>query len=294
MIVIDWGTSSFRAYWLAEDGAVRERREAPLGILQLKGPHFAGAFESQVGHWAAQDDGPILMSGMIGSRQGWAEAPYAECPAGPDDVAGRLLPVEWQGRRLWIVPGLVDRTRGVPDVMRGEETQLFGVLDTLGPGGHTVCLPGTHSKWVRVENGRVTGFRTHMTGEVFAVLKQHSILGRLMNASADDEAAFDGGLARSAEPGGLLHHLFGVRTLGLFEELPPASLASYLSGILIGHELAAETGSAGMVHILGAPQLGALYVRALRHSRKTPHILDADAAVAGLYRLARNLPRKNV
>lgn len=295
MIVIDWGTSSFRAYRLAKDGAIRERREAPLGILQLKGPNFAGAFESQVGHWANEDDGPVLMSGMIGSRQGWAEVPYAECPAGPDDVAGRLMPVEWRERKLWIVPGLVDRTRGVPDVMRGEETQLFGVLETLGQGSHLVCLPGTHSKWVRIENGRIAGFRTHMTGEVFAVLKQHSILGRLMSHGAEDDAAFGEGMARAGEAGGLLHHLFGVRTRGLFEEMPAASLASYLSGLLIGHELAQEAdGTARVVHVLGAPQLAPLYARALARSGREAVILDADAAVIGLYRLARNLPRKNV
>lgn len=292
MIVIDWGTTSFRAYWLAEDGTVRERKEAALGILQLKGPNFAGAFESQLGGWASQDDGPVLMSGMIGSRQGWAEAPYAECPAGADDVAGRLLPVDWKGRTLWIVPGLVDRTRGVPDVMRGEETQLFGVLDRMGPGSHVVCLPGTHSKWVRVENGRIAGFRTHMTGEVFALLKQHSILGRLMSHGAEDEAAFSQGLARAKEDGGLLHHLFGVRTRGLFNELPGSSLASYLSGLVIGHELEQE--AAAKVHVLGAAQLASLYARALRAAGRQAVILDADAAVLGLYRLARNLPRKNV
>jgi 2-dehydro-3-deoxygalactonokinase len=294
MIVIDWGTSSFRAYRLAEDGTVRERREAPLGILQLKGPNFAGALESQVGHWEAEDDGPVLMSGMIGSRQGWVEAPYVECPAGPADVAGHLMPVAWRERKLWIVPGLVDRTRGVPDVMRGEETQLFGVMDTLGPGRHTVCLPGTHSKWVRIEHGRIAGFRTHMTGEVFAVLKQHSILGRLMTGAADDDAAFGEGVARAGEAGGLLHHLFGVRTRGLFEEMPAASLASYLSGLLIGHELAQEADGATRVHVLGAPQLAPLYARALARAGREAVILDADAAVIGLYRLARNLPRKNV
>lgn len=293
MIAVDWGTSSFRAYRLGPDGKMQEKREAPLGILQLKGAHFAGALDSQVGDWEAAGETTILMSGMIGSRQGWSEAPYVECPAGAAELAGRLHPVEWRGKKLWIVPGLVDRSGGVPDVMRGEETQLLGVLPMLGAGPHTICLPGTHSKWVRIEDGRIAGFRTHMTGEVFAVLKQHSILGRLMTEGADDEAAFNAGVTRAGEPGGLLHHLFGTRTRGLFDELPSASLASYLSGLLIGHELAAEGGS-GTVQVLGSPHLARRYGQALQHLGRSAVVLDPDAAVAGLFQIASTLARKNV
>lgn len=293
MIAIDWGTSSFRAYRLGPDGTVQDKREAPLGILQLKGAHFAGALESQVGDWEAAGESTILMSGMIGSRQGWSEAPYVECPAGAAELAARLHPVEWRGKTLRIVPGLVDRSGGVPDVMRGEETQLLGVLPTLGAGRHTICLPGTHSKWVRIEDGRIAGFRTHMTGEVFAVLKQHSILGRLMTEGADDEAAFNAGVARAGEAGGLLHHLFGTRTRGLFDELPSASLASYLSGLLIGHELAAE-GSSGAVQILGSPHLARRYGQALQFLGRKAVVLDPDAAVSGLFQIASTLARKNV
>jgi 2-dehydro-3-deoxygalactonokinase len=294
MIAVDWGTSSFRAYRLDTNGMVQERREAPLGILQLKGAHFPGALESQVGDWEAAGEATILMSGMIGSRQGWAEAPYVECPAGTTDLARRLHPLEWRGKTLWIVPGLVDRTRGVPDVMRGEETQLVGVLAALGSGSHIVCLPGTHSKWVRIDSGRIAGFRTHMTGEVFAVLKQHSILGRLMTDGPDDDQAFDAGLARSQEAGGLLHHLFGARTCGLFDELPASSLGSYLSGLIIGHELAAESAASATVHVLGAPHLARRYAQALERLGRNAEILDPDAAVAGLFQIAALLPRKKV
>lgn len=294
MIAVDWGTSSFRAYRLDADGNVTDRREAPLGILQLKGAHFAGALESQVGGWEADGETIIVMSGMIGSRQGWAEAAYVECPAGAGELAKRLHAVEWRGKTVWIVPGLVDRTGGVPDVMRGEETQLIGALTALGKGPHTVCLPGTHSKWVRIEGGRITGFRTHMTGEVFAVLRQHSILGRLMADGPDDERAFAEGVTRARDAGGLLHHLFGTRTRGLFDELPAGSLASYLSGLLIGHELAAESAPSSIVHILGAPHLARRYEQALRQLGRAAAILDPDAAVTGLFHLASFLPRKNV
>lgn len=294
MIAIDWGTSSFRAYRLDAAGRIVDRREAPLGILQLKGAHFAGALESQVGGWEADGESTLVMSGMIGSRQGWAEAPYVECPAGAADLAKRLHAVEWRGKTLWIVPGLVDRTRGVPDVMRGEETQLIGVLPALGSGKHIVCLPGTHSKWVRIEGGGIAGFRTHMTGEVFAVLKQHSILGRLMADGPDDDTAFESGIARSLDEGGVLHHLFGTRTRGLFDELPAASLASYLSGLLIGHELAAESTDSSTVHILGAPHLARRYAHALKAVGRKAETLDSDAAVTGLFQIAALLPRKNV
>jgi 2-dehydro-3-deoxygalactonokinase len=289
MIAVDWGTSSFRAYLLGPDGKVREKREAPLGILQLEGAHFSGALESQVGDWEAAGESTILLSGMIGSRQGWSEAPYVECPAGAADLARRLHPVEWRGKTLWIVPGLVDRSGGVPDVMRGEETQLLGVLPALGAGSHTICLPGTHSKWVRVEDGRIVGFRTHMTGEVFAVLRQHSILGRLMSEGRDDEAAFDAGVDRAKDAGGLLHHLFGTRTRGLFDDLPSTSLASYLSGLLIGHELSAEGAGAATVNVLGAPHLARRYVQALARRGQRAVTLDPDAAVAGLFHIASTL-----
>lgn len=286
MIAVDWGTSSLRAHRLGPDGKVLEKREAPLGILQIQGGDFAAALESQAGDWEAAGETTILMSGMIGSRQGWSEASYVECPAGAADLARRLHPVAWRGKTLRIVPGLVDRSGGVPDVMRGEETQLVGALPALGPGRHTICLPGTHSKWVRVEDGRIAGFRTHMTGEVFAVLKQHSILGRLMSEGPDDDAAFGAGVDRAREAGGLLHHLFGARTRGLFDELPAASLSSYLSGLLIGHELAAEDARTATVHVLGAPHLARRYLQALERLGRSAAALDPDAAAAGLFRIA--------
>lgn len=294
MLAVDWGTSSFRAYRLGSDGNVRDRREATLGILQVPSGGFAAAFEDQVGDWLAAGEAPVVMCGMIGSRQGWVEAPYAECPAGIEDLASQLYPVRWRDRGAWIVPGLVDRRGGVPDVMRGEETQLVGALARLGPGQHLVCLPGTHSKWARVADGRIVGFRTHMTGEVFGVLKAHSILGRLMAEGPEDESAFEAGLARARDPGGLLHHLFGARTRGLFGELPAVALSSYLSGVLIGHEVVAEADGGATVHIIGAPRLAALYEQALRGAGKTARVLDPDLAVAGLAALARNLPRKTV
>ena len=145
---------------------------------------------------------PIVMAGMVGSRQGWLDVPYVACPAGFDEIAAAMRDVRWGGRRAWIVPGLTCRGGAlVPDVMRGEETQLLGVW-TICPRRALVCLPGTHSKWARVEGGRVTRFSTCMTGELYAVMKSHSILGRMMEEGASDLNAFADGVRRSGNPGG--------------------------------------------------------------------------------------------
>lgn len=293
MIAVDWGTSSLRAYRLDEAGRIRARREAPAGIMTVAAGGFAAVLEAQLGDWI--DDTPIVMSGMIGSRQGWLEVPYAECPAGAADIARGLRPIVWNAgrRRGWIAPGLSCRdAAGVPDVMRGEETQIIGALADLPERDATICLPGTHSKWVSWRDGGIVSFATAMTGEVFAVLRRHSILGRLMSATEDghDGAAFAAGLRRAGEMGGLLHHLFGARTRGLFDEVAEYALPSYLSGILIGHEIAALAPPAGVVHLIGAPSLVALYREALAARGCNSRMLDSDSVARGLFLLASHLP----
>jgi 2-dehydro-3-deoxygalactonokinase len=289
MIAIDWGTSSFRAYRLDAGGSVLERRSAPLGIMQVEGGAFADALESQVGDWLTAGDTPVLMSGMIGSRQGWVEAPYVGCPAAAERIAAALCEVRWGKRRAWIAPGLSSRdAAGVPDVMRGEETQILGVLDQL-PATAWICLPGTHSKWVEVHDGTIVRFATHMTGEVFALLKSHSILGRMMRDAPIDMQWFAAGVRRAQDAGGLLHHLFGVRARGLFGELPEEASASYLSGTLIGHELVCARSAAANVFLLGAKPLVDLYQHALRQFGREATVLDPDAVARGLFRLGAQL-----
>jgi 2-dehydro-3-deoxygalactonokinase len=233
------------------------------------------------------------MSGMIGSRQGWKEAPYVACPAGEAEIAARVVDVSWgDRRRAWIVPGLSCRDEsGIPDVLRGEETQLLGVLSDLPTSSVWVCLPGTHSKWARLENHRVVEFSTHMTGEVFAIMRQHSILGRMMREAQIDEEAFADGVVRARDAGGLLHHLFGVRSAGLFEQLADESAASYLSGLLIGHELASIPRLSETVYVLGSEQLAARYVQALSTCGISALVLDSDAVAKGLFRLSASLPK---
>ncbi|MBV9786475.1 MAG: 2-dehydro-3-deoxygalactonokinase [Acidisphaera sp.] len=289
MIGVDWGTSSFRAFRLAENGAIRDRREAAEGILQIPQGGFAEALHRRIGAWLADGEDRVLLSGMVGSRQGWVEAPYLPCPAGAEELARALIDVPFAAARVKLVPGLSDvDDAGVPEVMRGEETQIIGALEAIGEAG-TVCLPGSHSKWARVSAGRITGYRTHLTGEAFAGLRGHTILGRMMRDGPTDPAAFDRGVMRAGDPGGLLHHLFGVRTLGLTGQLGETESAAYLSGLLIGHELATALPDRGRVHLIGAPELCSLYARAIAARGGTPAIEDSDAAARGLARIGRSI-----
>ncbi|MEQ8814073.1 MAG: 2-dehydro-3-deoxygalactonokinase [Thalassobaculum sp.] len=291
---IDWGTTSFRAYRLDAGGGVLAARRADAGIRAVDDGDFDGALEQLVGDWLdASPDVPVVMSGMIGSRQGWLEAPYLACPAAVADLAGALVPLDLaRGRRVFVAPGLSTRSAdGIPDVMRGEEVQILGAVDRIGVDRATLCLPGSHSKWARVEGGRVTGFATYMTGEAFDALRRHTILGSTIDHAAWDDAAFAAGVERSGAAGGLLHHLFGVRASGLFGELDPARSGAFLSGLVIGHELRAavpEGASAGgdPVVLIGEAGLVRLYAEALARlgipSREGP----SDAAARGLHRLA--------
>jgi 2-dehydro-3-deoxygalactonokinase len=291
MIGVDWGTSSFRAFRIDAEGRVRERRAAPRGILAVEDGRFADELLRHTGDWLADGESHVLMAGMIGSRQGWLEAPYLPCPAGAAEIAAALVRVPFDGATVLLVPGLTHHdASGTPEVMRGEETQIAGVLREIGGDG-LACLPGSHSKWARIEAGRVAGFATYLSGEAFAALRGHTILGRMMRDGPTDTAGFDRGLARAENPGHLLHHLFGVRTLGLFGRLAEADSASYLSGLLIGHEVRAALPEGGAtVHLIGAAPLCALYARAIAARGATAVIHDEDAAARGLARIGRDAP----
>jgi 2-dehydro-3-deoxygalactonokinase len=233
---------------------------------------------------------------MIGSRQGWIEAPYCDCPVAFETLAAGL--VRAPGDALTIVPGVtcVDAA-GVPDVIRGEETQIFGAT-AAGGGRCLIVLPGTHSKWAIVADGRIETFATFLTGELYAVLKAHSILGRTMPAGTADEGragpAFDRGVARGLAAGaGLLHDLFGTRTLALFGGLAPEAGADYLSGLIVGHEIragrawAAQHGIADAhATLVGAPALCERYARAFALDGATAGAGPADAAARGLWQIA--------
>lgn len=314
LIALDWGTTSLRAYKLAAGGVVLEQRALSSGIMQLpKTPRvinggectdgFELAFEEACGDWLdAQPDLPVIACGMVGSAQGWREAAYCETPANVANLGNSLQTlVSLRGTRVHIVPGVIQRSR-LPNVMRGEETQVLGVLQNLpaeAGGDLLIGLPGSHSKWVEVVEGRITHFDTFMTGEVFAVLSEHSILGRTQQqGAAFDGLAFDRGVqvALSADGElGVLSTLFSARTLGLTGELAPTAQADYLSGLMIGHELvalaAAQRRRRNSAHLpsiilIGNAQLCARYGRALDACGFARVTLAEQATERGLWQLA--------
>lgn len=297
LIGIDWGTTNLRAFRLAADGTVLEAREAPgRGLMNVAAGGYPAALAEVLGGWAEAKGGaglPVLAAGMVGARQGWHEVPYAPAPAGLDDLAAALFPVPDGpgGLDVRLVPGVIDRT-GVPDVMRGEEAEILGLAEaeTEGP----ICLPGTHSKWVAVEAGRIARFATFMSGEVYGLMRARSILARTMPEDGDhdahDPAAFARGVARSGAPGGPLHHLFGGRTLALTGDLAEGAGPSYLSGLLIGAEIraaAALIDRPGPVTLVGAAGLVDRYADALALLDRPVRRAAPDAAGRGLARIAR-------
>ncbi|HET7503848.1 MAG TPA: 2-dehydro-3-deoxygalactonokinase [Kofleriaceae bacterium] len=320
LIALDWGTTSLRAYRFDADGQVVEVRHRPSGILRIEPAGFERALDDACGDWlAAAPASAVVACGMIGSAQGWREAPYLEVPTSLDALGRALTPVKTQrGVVLHIIPGLIARG-ALPEVMRGEETQVAGATEVAnaanggsidgGPEPHEgavegpgtwVCLPGTHAKWVRLQGRRILRFHTFMTGEVFAALCAHTLLGRTMKRPANpDLDAFDRGVEVARSPAGragVLSTIFSTRTLGLVGVLPAESQADYLSGLLIGHEIAGverigdHLGAAdpGSVVLVGGDELCQRYQRALAAFGHAPAVIAADATARGLWRVARS------
>ncbi len=313
LIALDWGTSSLRAYRLGPGGRVLDRLHLPWGIMHLPpapdgtadaAPDrgFERAFDAACGAWLRDEpELPVIACGMVGSAQGWREAAYLDLPTRLDGLARRLVRVDRGDRApVHIVPGLIERD-GLPNVMRGEETQVAGVLaalpaDLVADGDVLVCLPGTHCKWVSVQAAEVGHFDTFMTGEVYAALRGHTILGRTMrDAGAPDEAAFARGLAvAGSEAGrmGPLSTIFSSRTLGLTGTLAGTAQADYLSGLLIGHEVAAVAAALARedrrprIVLCGDAGLCGRYAQALRRHGLGEPTLTEQATERGLWQIA--------
>ncbi len=292
LLAIDWGSTSMRTALLDEAGTVLDERSAPRGMLTIAPGGFGEVFEQQVGDWMDEPGTHCLMAGMVGSKQGWVEAPYCACPAGLDEIAASLKVVDAhaakRGHRIAIVPGVSCERDGVPDVMRGEETQVFGALDLLGVDAGVFVLPGTHSKWVTVEGGRIRELCTVMSGEFYELLRKHSILSRsLPPADADvahDDAAFERGVRAALSGGSLLQTAFSVRTLALFGRMSAEALVSYLSGLVIGEELRCRPLPRGAkVVVVGAPALARRFERALGLAGVASVLLGDEAAWRGLH-----------
>jgi 2-dehydro-3-deoxygalactonokinase len=294
---VDWGTSSLRVWLLDEAGKVLAERRSDEGMLVARETGFAAILERMLGELGASSTLPVIICGMAGARQGWVEAPYQDVPAKVDTVLTGAIRVSGMARDIRIVPGLAQREHDAPDVMRGEETQLVGAAERLPAGQNIVCLPGTHSKWVEVDQGTIGRFRTFLTGELFAVLSANSILKHSLDgAGSVDPAsnpAFDAGVERGLAAR-TLGSLFSIRAGGLLFDRKPDESAATLSGLLIGGEIAAADRLFGLsrrvVTLVAAGRLADLYERALELAGHGAHLIDADEAVrAGLFAAAKRV-----
>jgi 2-dehydro-3-deoxygalactonokinase len=297
LIGVDWGTTSLRCYLVDRTGAVLARQSSGQGILSVPPGEFGKVLANLTQAWRSAHPGlPIVLSGMIGSRQGWHEVAYVRCPARLIDLADAIHRIDYPGLpAVMLIPGLDTRNDdGVPDVMRGEETQVFGALVQRNLTDGTFVLPGTHSKWVHVRDGAIAAFATFMTGEVFAALCGHTILGRLMTDKAGchgNDSFLRGVRASTGEggPGALLNQIFSARTLGLFDMIPGNGVRSYLSGLLIGSEIRSghrTSFEASPIHIIGNPELGSRYAEAARALEVDVEIVDGDCIAYGHLALA--------
>jgi 2-dehydro-3-deoxygalactonokinase len=287
-IAVDWGTTNRRGYLVDSGGRLTDEMEDGHGILAVGAGGFEGAVEALRQRLG---DRPLLMAGMIGSNRGWVEAPYVPCPAGLDELAANVRWVDPD--RTAIVPGVCYSNGSAADVMRGEEVQLLGAVAAgmIGPDA-LVCHPGTHNKWVRVEGGRIVSFRTIMTGELFNLLKAHSILADLLAQPAGANAAFREGVRHGLDHDDLTAELFSVRARVLLDKAPRQDAASYTSGLLIGTDLRVglRAAPAGEIAVMGRPELTGLFAAALDVAGREANEIDGEEAfLAGIRQLAERI-----
>lgn len=293
--LVDWGTSNLRV-WLVDAAAnVLGERQSPEGMGTLSPDRFAGVLESHLAALGADRDMPAVVAGMAGARAGWIEAPYAETPAGLTDLYLKAVSAPGIGRDVRILPGVCQRTSGAEDVMRGEETQLLGAVAS-GLSDALFCLPGTHSKWVSLEDGRISRFTTVMTGELFQLISRQSILRLSIGEgrATAEHSAFGPAVEEAlAADFSLTSRLFSIRAQALLSGADEASAASRLSGLLLGAEIAAmrpRLGEGQRVQLIGSGALTELYAAALTLAGVQTVSLDGGELVRkGLFSAARTL-----
>ncbi len=294
---VDWGTTSFRAWSMDHTGRVLGERRGPDGLTAAAERGFEPILEGHLHELGVGPRTPAVLCGMVGSRAGWQEAAYLHTPLPLGDLGPSAIRVEGPARPIFILPGLAQREAGEPDVMRGEETQLLGVVSE-GHASGLVCMPGTHSKWVGLSEGTVTGFSTFMTGELFQLLRSHSTLRQAVDAAGTVDgtsARFLEGVHRAYEaPATITNILFSVRAGWLLHGASETEQVAYLSGLLLGVELAGAKSKYGRLDgtaLLASGPIGELYSAAFEAvgigvARK----LDADVCVRhGLSQAARTL-----
>ncbi len=278
-LAVDWGTTNRRLYVIV-DGRVTASERDGAGILSVP----PGGFPEAMAQWRLRYPGlPMLLAGMVGSDRGWHDAGYVAAPASLDDLAASLVSPQ---DGIAIVPGVCRREEDRPDVMRGEEVQLLGAVAAgLAPADALLCQPGTHAKWAVMEGGILTDFATSMTGEMFALLKSHALIGSEMAGAVDADDSFRAGVNASAS-GDLLGALFGVRAASVLGLRAPGGAAAYVSGLLIGADCGARLAGDRTVHLLAEGLLARLYSAAITLLGRDVVVVDSQAAfVAGVTRI---------
>lgn len=295
---VDWGSSSFRAYRFDESGRVIDTLSTALGIKfvsddlsnQHKGINkFEHTFLDLIGHWLEPGD-TVLLSGMITSVNGWCETPYLECPVSLSAITAQMTEKQVNGISLQFLPGVCQRSPKA-DVMRGEELQLIGALQSREKT--TMVMPGTHSKWAIAEQDSLLEFRTIATGELFDVLLNHSLIGQLATGDQWRQERFIEGVATAYHSGGIVSELFACRSGVLLNSLEALSVSSYLSGLLIGNEIRegmAITGHSEHVTLIGNNSLCTHYRDAFQHLSLAADMPTADAAESGFVKLIKSQP----
>ncbi|MDA9491400.1 2-dehydro-3-deoxygalactonokinase [Bradyrhizobium sp. CCBAU 11361] len=284
-VAVDWGTSSFRLWLIDRAGRVLAERRSDEGMLAAAKTGFAGVLQSHLAAIEAPDHLPVLVCGMAGAKTGWVEAGYVDTPAPLSAILKQAVRVPGEARDIRILPGIAQRDVKAPDVMRGEETQLLGALGLAAAGEALVCMPGTHSKWVRVKDGTVAHFSTFMTGELFSVVSRETILSLAVAGAddAEDVASFKTAVKAAFEaPAFAANLLFGARSRQLLFGGTPAAARETLSGTLIGVELAAGLSGAvpkAGVTLIASGRLAMLYRLAFDALPVIVTPIDADEAV---------------
>jgi 2-dehydro-3-deoxygalactonokinase len=286
-IAVDWGTTNRRAYLIDSGGKQTQEFEDGKGILSVPEGGFPAAIaeiRDKLG------DKPLLLAGMVGSNRGWKDAPYVPCPASIDDLVAKLV---WAGEREAIVPGVSYIGDGRADIMRGEEVQLLGAVAAgLVASDGLVCHPGTHNKWTTLHAGQIQRFQTVMTGELFSLLKEHSILADLLKGPVEPNDVFKDAAHHAIFNEALPAGLFSVRASVLLGEMKTEDAASYASGLLIGTDvrigLAVPTGA--QIVVMGRPELTRLYSAALGEAKREAIELDGEQCfLAGIHEIAKRI-----
>ena len=286
-IAADWGTTNRRAYKIDAGGECVDEFEDERGIMSVA----PGGFPKAVAEIRSRlGDSPLLLAGMIGSNRGWQEAPYVACPAGIDEVADALV---WAGEREAIVPGVSYLKGNCADVMRGEEVQLLGAVAAgLVDPMSMICHPGTHNKWATLRQGKIAEFRTVMTGELFNLLKEHSILSDLLNGPVEPTDVFRQAARYAFENEALPAELFAVRARVLLGQAKKEDAAAYTSGILIGTDvrIGLSVPTAARITLIGRPELTRLYAAAIGEAQRDAVELDGEQCfLAGIQGIAKRI-----